>query len=939
MKDISDNGEGLSLPGVYGQVKNFPFEPKILIPSNVKYADVIFRQSTTYEPIFDFSTASITNFSGIGSSNSSRNKILDDNILKLIGSFSIPHSSVHQWYRATILPEDKFYDQSGYSQWFLGYKNSRKEEGYNYSRIGGNLTQLPDVKNGISITEMNQRIFNRTGFKINTVFNHNFQYGLYGWFDYGGKISLLQSINNRLVFQKSNPNDPKLVSFIPTVKHNYMYFGEDDDFLGIQVINRNTSSKINIEFYLPSGEVGQITLPTPEAKTYFVKVPDVLKKNVGTFSISLDKTTNYNPLVISRVYLSKSEIPDGEIAKLEWRNNEQTLSPSTLGVVADGTSRLLISIGNEMESSVLNINRSTKVLVNIKDQDGSLNTSKYIGSLKSITNLNQLLNPMEVSHTGEIVAVGSTKLNNQYYFDYQAPIDFSRDYEGMDDSYKSEREVGLEITLLDGANEIIGVYKKIISIVRPPLILAHGLGGEGSNGKSTWRNFRYASKDGKEVLFKDSNLFLAKRDINLLPTASFDANSDVLLGKSTEPNMENESFDAMIKRMNDMGYACAKVDYVAHSMGGSVLRNTIDKPEYKNSKNYNQGYVNKFITICTPHQGSPLGDIVNEFTPYIQKIDPGNKSLLAGLNLELKYWSKNPDNSYSASDAIKNLALNTGVKFNEQNVFNHTIAASFTESFENSIVALSAMEDQNPKEGWGLGRLTQVLAKSAKEKFKTCDCKTELNEIEAILSSTDGNLSKLIYDFFTWANKRYSKNPTFLENSDLIVSVESQTNGRLKASASKSNLISENSYSFINDVTHNFNPKATQSIEIGNRVLELLNKPVNSKYFNSFLYSTKKELNSISCNNDCSTFSVKNLNFTFSPNPTQNDFELDLTEMGDSKGYQINIYDEKGNLMHTQTLNNNCCPTISPAIKRPGVYSVNIMTDHGVKTKKIIINK
>jgi triacylglycerol esterase/lipase EstA (alpha/beta hydrolase family) len=77
--------------------------------------------------------------------------------------------------------------------------------------------------------------------------------------------------------------------------------------------------------------------------------------------------------------------------------------------------------------------------------------------------------------------------------------------------------------------------------------------------------------------------------------------------------------------LRNQGYATNRCDYIGHSMGGCVLRYALD--HYNNHfyrsgsssnldyKNYGRGYVNKTITINTPHNSSPWADILNRYTP------------------------------------------------------------------------------------------------------------------------------------------------------------------------------------------------------------------------------------------------------------------------------------------------------------------------------------
>lgn len=68
--------------------------------------------------------------------------------------------------------------------------------------------------------------------------------------------------------------------------------------------------------------------------------------------------------------------------------------------------------------------------------------------------------------------------------------------------------------------------------------------------------------------------------------------------------------------MHKRGYANKKLDYVGHSMGGCVRKyaisggNSLFSPGISIFKNYSKGYINKFVTINTPHNGSFLANFL-----------------------------------------------------------------------------------------------------------------------------------------------------------------------------------------------------------------------------------------------------------------------------------------------------------------------------------------
>jgi pimeloyl-ACP methyl ester carboxylesterase len=56
--------------------------------------------------------------------------------------------------------------------------------------------------------------------------------------------------------------------------------------------------------------------------------------------------------------------------------------------------------------------------------------------------------------------------------------------------------------------------------------------------------------------------------------------------------------------------AISKVDIVAHSLGGLMTRSLMQNTNYVVAENFFEGFVHRFITIGTPHFGSPLGPLL-----------------------------------------------------------------------------------------------------------------------------------------------------------------------------------------------------------------------------------------------------------------------------------------------------------------------------------------
>lgn len=515
-----------------------------------------------------------------------------------------------------------------------------------------------------------------------------------------------------------------------------------------------------------------------------------LVDQMETFTLQLTGTVNtgdcrvrvtdlYNPArqKISPVFVVKNQPVDALLVTYAW---DYSLMPqpieSVTGVAADGIGRFFIKVkstGTAIQS----------VTVTLSDPTGNYPTAK-LGKVMQATVNNTYSEEANLSNS--LTATDNTPdANGYYWFWYVAPEDFTRN---ADDYGKKNRNVFVKVnaTFAGGGNQF--VTKRIV-VVRPPVMLVHGLGGNAS----TWEQF-YLSNGN---LLQEDARFPIHTVATMGKFDSFEENAKVLSASGFN------SLQSLIYRTRKAGYACNQVDYVCHSMGGSMMRyclsDTINAQinpvfaTFFDKRSYKKGLVHKVITLDTPHNGSPFADLLVQYwwDPAIQ--------ILAGID---GYYQ-----NFAPSPAIRNLQVDPalenqgGVKFSAtpSNTYVHCIASKIDCDAYNSVVnggLWTAFYDDYQFLNNPLYDPTVV---------PTCEDRREM-------------LADLGYD------------PGFIDASDLIVSTQSQLAGQ-------SNFITTANRTVFDDLTHTPLPFSGNAITnynpVTDTVLFLLNQDLNSTYFSA----------------------------------------------------------------------------------------------------------
>ena len=270
-------------------------------------------------------------------------------------------------------------------------------------------------------------------------------------------------------------------------------------------------------------------------------------------------------VVLDSVVITSLEAVDPNPALLDGA--EVSTDPETLatggetveGAAADGVTRVLLRT---------TVPSSGMVEFTLEDA-----TAPEDGGLSQVGGTDRL--------SSVLVPTDETAEGFQAFATYLVPEDFNR---GGDDGLR-ERPIKFKARFLpDNGDELENELP--FKLVRPPVVLIHGLWSDGGTwgfGLATDSRFETTIADykGTHARFFSTNLLVPARYIN-------------------------EALD----KMRDDKIAVTQADLGGHSMGGILSRNHVGRSTYKKNANYDEGDVDKLVTLNTPHTGSPLANVL-----------------------------------------------------------------------------------------------------------------------------------------------------------------------------------------------------------------------------------------------------------------------------------------------------------------------------------------
>jgi pimeloyl-ACP methyl ester carboxylesterase len=172
----------------------------------------------------------------------------------------------------------------------------------------------------------------------------------------------------------------------------------------------------------------------------------------------------------------------------------------------------------------------------------------------------------------------------------------------------------IQVSVLDGNLKPIILPQNLLAFP-VPVVLIHGLWGAKNSLASTQS---YLQQNTPLTISSSASYFLSP--ICYSPYLAYYAKDDSLRGHGTGCEMTSSEaltnyLSGLYNFLDDNKIVGGRVDVVAHSMGGLVVRNystlndsyvLTNGARYKNNRNRNQGTFRDIITLDTPETGSPL---------------------------------------------------------------------------------------------------------------------------------------------------------------------------------------------------------------------------------------------------------------------------------------------------------------------------------------------
>ena len=251
---------------------------------------------------------------------------------------------------------------------------------------------------------------------------------------------------------------------------------------------------------------------------------------------------------------------------------------TAIGVVADGTTRLLLRITTSDPGTVTvsfpgSGDDDEQPATGIPTQDG------WLGAPGA--------KPGATTVTTATTSIGG---KNVAFAVYRAPERLPAEFDGV-----STRTIALKVRFdgPDGTDPVTDTVE--VRVERPPLLAMHGL----------WSSFDGAYHDFKYLLeYQINGLIIEGPSYD--NAAHFEYNKDQVTNYIHKLRLDRRQ----------QKIAMVQADVVGHSMGGILSRKWAGDDRYRAPANYKEGEINRLITIDSPHCGALLMDAAWELHQF-----------------------------------------------------------------------------------------------------------------------------------------------------------------------------------------------------------------------------------------------------------------------------------------------------------------------------------
>ncbi|MCI5135518.1 MAG: hypothetical protein D3920_10705 [Candidatus Electrothrix sp. AW2] len=282
-------------------------------------------------------------------------------------------------------------------------------------------------------------------------------------------------------------------------------------------------------------------------------------------------------------YLQEERSGDISIVDVQ-KEKISEMKVTRTGIVTDGITRLILRVKTKQPVKF--------VLIPPKDMTSDRSSKCDWGTLSEYDRSREHCESIEVSH-----------IDGDYtYALYRSPANFPLK------SLKKPVFITIKAIAKTTGEEI----EKKIQLFQPPVVFVHGLWSD----KGKW-NQKIYSYLGVPI----APSFKRFLESNGLDVSAVDYSSKKRATSTFNPHSSSFSIGQLVAETNgvlskyrNQDFAITQLDVVGHSMGGLITRarTVSNRLPFKRIENYNRGDFHKIITMGTPHQGSPIANVLIE---------------------------------------------------------------------------------------------------------------------------------------------------------------------------------------------------------------------------------------------------------------------------------------------------------------------------------------